>query len=315
MTVLAARAAEFEDGYAWGVVRQLFEAEIRADGGQRLADDAVALAALALTRDTQRGDEDSFAVLHGLYWLTADIAQQAPLLLAVDDLHWADQPSQRFVAHLAHRLEGLAVLLAHTVREPRSGPAQQKSLIAGLAAEASVITLRPAALGAAACAELVRGRLGADPSPAFQDACRELTGGNPLLLRGLLASLAAEGVKGTDAEVPHLRRLTPGSVSRSVLLQLGRMPAAALAAARAVAAADARSRGAPDVAVQCLERALAEPPAAGVRGDVLFELGSAQTFRAPAKPERPARPHVALQRCPARTRMPACRSRRPRRSG
>ena len=385
MTVLAARAAEFEDGYAWGVVRQLFEAEMRAGGGPRLADDAVALAALALTRDAQRGDEDSFAVLHGLYWLTADIAQQAPLLLAVDDLHWADQPSQRFVAHLAHRLEGLAVLLVLTVREPRSGTAQQKSLIAGLAAEASVIALRPAALGAEACAELVRGTLGADPSPAFQDACRELTGGNPLLLRGLLASLAAEGAKGTDAEVPHLRRLTPGSVSRSVLLQLGRMPAAALAAARAVAvlgtaataeraglagldgdasaeaigalmaerfiegeralrfvhplvrsavyqdlappvrqrwhkraarmldeedaasaevtvhllaaaatgdawvvdrlrqaAADARSRGAPDVAVQCLERALAEPPAAGARGDVLFELGSAQTFRAPA---------------------------------
>ena len=235
MTVLAARAAEFEDGYAWGVVRQLFEAEIRADGGQRLADDAVALAAMALTRDAQRGAEDPFAVLRGLYWLTSDIAQQAPLLLAVDDLHWADQPSQRFVAHLAHRLEGLAVLLVLTVREPRSGPAQQKSLIAGLAAEASVIALRPAALGAAACAELARGTLGVDPSPAFQDACRELTGGNPLLLRGLLASLAAEGVKGTDAEVPHLRRLTPGSVSRSVLLQLGRMSAAALAAARAVA--------------------------------------------------------------------------------
>ena len=386
MTVLAARAAEFEDGYAWGVVRQLFEAEIRTGGGQRLADDAVALAALALTRDAPPGDEDSFAVLHGLYWLTADIAQQAPLLLAVDDLHWADRPSQRFVAHLAHRLEGLAVLLVLTVREPRSGTAQQKSLIAGLAAEASVIALRPAPLGAAACAELVRGTLGAGPSPAFQDACRELTGGNPLLLRGLLASLAAEGVKGRDAEVPHLRRLTPGSVSRSVLLQLGRMPAAALAAARAVAvlgtaataeragrladldgdasaeaigalmterliegeralrfvhplvrsavyqdlappvrqrwhkraarildeedaaaaevtvhllaaaatgdawvvdrlrqaAADARSRGAPDVAIQCLERALAEPPAASVRGDVLFELGSAQTFHAPA---------------------------------
>ena len=35
--------------------------------------------------------------------------------------------------------------------------------------------------------------------------------------------------------MPQLRRLTPGIVSRSVLLQLGRMPAAALAAARAVA--------------------------------------------------------------------------------
>ena len=36
MTVLSARAAEYEDGYAWGVVRQLFEAELRSvsPGGQ-----------------------------------------------------------------------------------------------------------------------------------------------------------------------------------------------------------------------------------------------------------------------------------------
>jgi tetratricopeptide (TPR) repeat protein len=48
------------------------------------------------------------------------------------------------------------------------------------------------------------------------------------------------------------------------------------------AAASARARGAPDVATQCLERALAEPPSASVRGDVLLELGSARTFQAPA---------------------------------
>src|SRR5580700_5083135 len=385
MKVLTARAAEFEDGYAWGVVRQLFEADVRAGGGQ-LAGDAVALAARALTGGAEGGDENSFAVLHGLYWLTADIAQQRPLLLAVDDLHWADQPSQRFIAYLVRRLDGLAVLLALTVREPRSGTARDKALTAGLAMETSVITLRPAALSAAACGDLVRRMLGTVPSVAFQHACRELTGGNPLLLRGLLAGLVNEGISGTDADLPHLRRLTPGTVSRSVLLQLGRMPAAALAAARAVAvlgtaatvdrtrrladldgdtcaeaigalmaerlvedeqslrfvhplvrsavyqdlavpvrqrwhqraarmldaegapqeevtvhllaaaaagdpwtvdklrqaAADARRRGAPDVAVACLQRALSEPPAAAVRPEVLFELGQLEAMQDPA---------------------------------
>ena len=383
MKVLTARAAEFEDGYAWGVVRQLFEADVRAGGGQP-AGDAVALAARALTGGAEGGAEDSFAVLHGLYWLTADIAQQRPLLLAVDDLHWADRPSQRFIAYLVRRLDGLAVLLALTVREPRSGTARDKALTAGLAMETSVITLRPAALSAAACGDLVRRILGTVPSVAFQHACRELTGGNPLLLRGLLAGLVAEGISGTDADLPHLRRLTPGTVSRSVLLQLGRMPAAALAAARAVAvlgtaatvdrtrrladldgdtcaeaigalmaerlvedeslrfvhplvrsavyqdlavpvrqrwhqraarmldaegapqeevtvhllaaaaagdpwtvdklrqaAADARGRGAPDVAVACLQRALSEPPAAAVRPEVLFELGRLEAMQDP----------------------------------
>ena len=374
MTVLTARSAEFESGYAWGVARQLFEPETRAEGSEP-AGDAASLAAPALKPGAHRAEEDSFSVLHGLYWLTSGIAQRAPVLLAVDDLHWADQPSLRFVGHLVRRLEGLPVALVLTVREPRSGTAQDKALTASLAAEPGVTVLRPAALGPAACAELVRGALGGQPSAAFLDACRELTGGNPLLLQALLTSLAAEQIGSQDADVPHLRRLTPDSVSRRVLLQLGRMPAAALAAARAIAvlgtaattsragqladldgdacaeavaalmaerliegeralgfvhplvrsavyedlaspvrqrwharaarmldaesappeevtvhllasaaagddwvvrklraaAADARSRGAADVALLCLQRALAEPPATAERADVLFE--------------------------------------------
>src|SRR6202041_2258066 len=134
-----------------------------------------------------------------------------------------DQPSLRFIGHLARRLDGLPVALVLTVREPRSGTAREKALTASLAAEPGVTVLRPAALGRGSCAELVRDALGGQPSAAFQDACRELTGGNPLLLGALLTGLVAEGITGMDADVPHLRRLTPGTVSRSVLLRLGRM--------------------------------------------------------------------------------------------
>ena len=48
------------------------------------------------------------------------------------------------------------------------------------------------------------------------------------------------------------------------------------------AAADARGRGAPDVAIVCLERALAEPPPTAERAELLFELGSLQAMHAPA---------------------------------
>lgn len=393
MTVLAARAAELEGGYAWGVARQLFEPTIRAAAAELMTDSVVALAAPALSHEGYRGEEDAFAVLHGLYWLTAGLAQREPLLVAVDDLHWADQPSLRFVAHLARRLEGLPVLLMVTIREPRSGTAQQKALTGGLAAEQGVTVLRPAAISGQACAELVAEALGDTASPAFRYVCREITGGNPLLLHALLSELAAEGVAGTDADVAHLRRLTPAAVSRNVLLQLGRMPPAALMAARGIAvlgtaattaragrlvgldpdasaeaaaalmaehlvegdhalqfvhplvrsvvyediappvrqrwhyqaarmledesaapeevtvhllasdpsgnpwvvrklrsaAEDARARGAADVAALCLERALAEPPSADDRRDVLLELGMAEIRHDPAK----ARAHLA----------------------
>jgi DNA-binding CsgD family transcriptional regulator len=385
MTVLSARAAEYEDGYAWGVVRQLFTEGQRNRGGGQHGGDAMALAGLALGDGARPGNLDEFAVLHGLYWRTADIAGRGPLLLAVDDLHWADKPSQRFAIHLTRRLEGLPVLLVVTVREPRAGTAQDKALTATLALEPVVVQVRPAPLSLDGCARLVTAQLGRAPAPAFASACQELTGGNPLLVRGLLAALAAEGATCDDADVPHLRRLTPDTVSRYVLLRLGRLPAPVLAMARAItvlgtsattdraarlagldpataadaaevlmaerliegdrqlrfvhplvrsvvytdlaapvrqhwhkqaarlltgagapaaeatthllaaaaegdpmvtgqlraAGADALARGAPEVAVQCLARALAEPPPPGDRAAVLHELGSAESTLAP----------------------------------
>jgi len=35
-------------------------------------------------------------MLHGLYWLVANVADEAPVLFVVDDAQWADEPSLRF---------------------------------------------------------------------------------------------------------------------------------------------------------------------------------------------------------------------------
>ena len=44
--------------------------------------------------------DPSFAILHGLYWLSANLGRRSPLLLCVDDVHWADQASLRFLNYL-----------------------------------------------------------------------------------------------------------------------------------------------------------------------------------------------------------------------
>ena len=62
--------------------------------------------------------------LHGLYWLVAALAEAAePLLLVIDDAHWADAPSLRFVDFLARRVPELAVLVVVGLRprEPGGG--------------------------------------------------------------------------------------------------------------------------------------------------------------------------------------------------
>jgi len=54
--------------------------------------------------------------MHGLYWLVANLAVRAAVVLAVDDLHRADEPSLRWLIYLCHRLERLPVLLVATTR-------------------------------------------------------------------------------------------------------------------------------------------------------------------------------------------------------
>ena len=69
---------------------------------------------LAFAEPVFRADPDSakhpgdvgFARLHGLHWLVANLAERAPLLIALDDVHWADEPSLRFLDHLTRRPPG-----------------------------------------------------------------------------------------------------------------------------------------------------------------------------------------------------------------
>ena len=175
-------------------------------------------------------DEDAFAVLHGLYWLTANLAELQPVLVAVDDLHWSDQPSLRLIAHLTRRLEGLPVLLMATTRPPRSR-AKNAGLLPAIIVDPGVRVVRPAALGSTSCSVIVGAGLGGDPSPDFGQACEEVTGGNPFLLHALVDGLAVEGVQGGDRDVAHVRYLPPRAVTQDVLLRLGRMPPEALAVA------------------------------------------------------------------------------------
>ena len=104
-----------------------------APGRERLLAGAAALAMPAvLGSDATSGDpmEQTFAVLHGLYWLVANLATEAPLVLLVDDVHWADAPSLRFLVYLAGRLEGLAATVIASVRTGDSGSDQE--LVGGL---------------------------------------------------------------------------------------------------------------------------------------------------------------------------------------
>jgi hypothetical protein len=236
--VLSATGAQIERDFAFGLVRQLFEGELLTAGAGRrdqLLAGAAALAApvFAAEHGPTETTDVSHARLHGLFWLTANLADAGPLALVVDDAHWGDAASLRFLDVLARRIEDVPVVLAIGARP--SEPGAEQDLLDGIASGAAVRVLRPAALSAGAISGLVRDTLGEDVDPGFTRACVDATAGNPLLVRELLRTLAAEEVRGRADEAPLVRRAVPGTITRTVVSRLRRLSPESLATARAVA--------------------------------------------------------------------------------
>ncbi|HEV2874179.1 MAG TPA: AAA family ATPase, partial [Thermoleophilaceae bacterium] len=234
---LRARAGELERDFAYGCVRQLLEPVVaRAAGARRdrLLGGAAALSQplFAPAEDCPRPAADgAFSVLHGLYWLLNNIADEGPVALFVDDLHWSDTESLRFLNYLAPRLDGLAVAVLATTR-PGEG---DTAAIARLAAAPETRAIGPRPLSGEATAALCERRLGSEVAPEFAAACREATGGNPFFLEALLREARERGFPTDAAGAQRVRGIGPAAVAQAVLLRLEGRPAAARSLVHAAA--------------------------------------------------------------------------------
>ena len=223
MGVLRARCSELTREYSFGVARNLFESiVIRADSGMR-ATLMRGPAALAEPVFGHGEASDVFGVIHGLYWLTVNLAELRPIVILVDDLPWADDFSLRFLAYLAERLDDVPAALVVAVRS--GDPGADSQLISHVWDEATSPPIRPAEL-----TENAVGALLADALPNREvtaDLTRKVvreTGGNPFLVVAVADAIRA----GEDAEVT-----TPELVRHRVARRLACLPASASALAKA----------------------------------------------------------------------------------
>jgi predicted ATPase len=145
-------------------------------------------------------------------------AQRAPLLLMVEDLHWADETTLAALSRAATAARALPVILAFSTR-PDGDPigAAWRSACSGC----PIMTLDLGPLGAAEATELAR-------SYGFQDdalmrSCVERADGNPLFLDQLLRSAQSGS------------RVLPGTVHSIVLSRLDRLEPAQRASLQAAA--------------------------------------------------------------------------------
>lgn len=235
LRVLSARARPGEQDFSFGVVLQLLEATIASLPPDQQHDAFSGSAGLARPLFDGRSDAalpTPQRLMHGLYWLVVHLAQHAPLLLSVDDLHWSDEPSLHFLGYLAERIEGSPVMVLAATRPPRSF-AESPALI-DLLAIPGLIRLRLRALTSAGVAEVVRARLGY-VDDQFCLACAEVTEGNPFYLQETLRSIGDEQFAPTVTAANRLHQLGAASIARASVFRLLRLGAPAIALVHAFA--------------------------------------------------------------------------------
>jgi len=140
------------------------------------------------------GDRDSGRVEQAsrmVEWLRE--RADAPLLLVVDDLHWADAATLSVLTHVASVLASMPVVVVAAHRPVDAAVARPRSeSIAELQHHGLVLELRGLDVdGTTALVAAVRGQ--PVPGPAAQSVW-EITGGNPLFTRELARALPASAL-------------------------------------------------------------------------------------------------------------------------
>ena len=236
LQVRVARGGVLEHRMPFGIVRQLLEPLVERAGEEersRILEGTAALSLVAFGPRKTGGEEvDAFAPVHGLYWLLANIAEDRPCLLLVDDVQWADSESIRWLDFVARRATDIPVAVVAAVR---SGEPGEPDELEDLRSD-SHASLRPSALSASAQSDLARAWLGLAPADEVLAACDASSRGNPFLLEQLLRTLCADGLEPRDpASARAIPDIAPESVIRSVGARVRSCGVHGAAIARAVA--------------------------------------------------------------------------------
>jgi DNA-binding CsgD family transcriptional regulator len=246
MEVVTAQGSELEGESPFGVLRQALgkpvatatpqEREDLLQGPARLAASLLLGSEDQATSPGPPGADLVPALLHSLYWLLVNLAERRPLLITLDDAHWADAPSLRFVHFVMTPLAELPVSILMALR-PTEGHALHSGagLAAQIAAEptAGLISLQP--LSRDAVAQLVESEFGPGIPDDFSQAVHRATLGNPFFVGELLREIAREQIPRTSEGAQRVLDLVPSNVARAVIMHLGRLAPHAPEVAKATA--------------------------------------------------------------------------------
>ncbi|MFH9353581.1 AAA family ATPase [Kitasatospora sp. NPDC017646] len=293
--VLRARCHDNERDFPYGVVRQLFDPFMRMTSasaatpeflgetpGEFLAEALPAalpgagpgVVPRAFPGGSESAGNGRERVLNNLFHAARSLTSRTPVVMAVDDLHLADEESRQWFSYLARRLDGLPVALLASTADEAADP-----LAAELAALRHARTLTPGPLCDSCVAERVAEEFDAPVDPELAAVCHDLSRGNPLVVEELTARLAAARISPGSPDLDKVLRIGAGTLADTTLswLRQSHPRAAELLTALAVLGADA------DLATAALltgqGELLADDAREALRRTDLIEPGPPETFR------------------------------------
>jgi DNA-binding CsgD family transcriptional regulator len=223
--VLGARARHLTSAAPYEVLRRLLGPAVEQAGGPDALEGAARFAIPLFTP----GADLSHGVDYGCQWLIAWLAERDPLLLAVDDAHWADGASLQVLLDVQAEISAQRVAMVVASR-PVENPETQR-LLAALAAHPDCEVLMPGALSRQAVGELLTERLGQPVTDDVVQECLTMSRGNALYLTELLRWFEADVRPDRQA----LEQNGTLSLRRTVSWRLGELGPAATALAQAAA--------------------------------------------------------------------------------
>lgn len=175
--VLTSAGDILEQDFPWEGVRRLFE--------QGIADSSRQIIPVHPNHD----GPSLVARLHALYWLTIDIVRKAPLVLLIDDSHWLDELSLRWLAYMAGRIDGEPILLLTAARP--GGREDEAGAWAALVSQGKSMDLEPLDEHSS---RLLLAQASREVDESLWSAIWRETGGNPFLLTQVARALRERSV-------------------------------------------------------------------------------------------------------------------------
>jgi DNA-binding NarL/FixJ family response regulator len=201
-------------------VQSLEPRRLDALGDETLAELGHVLPSLNVPGADAGREDERYRTHRAVRRLLETMAATKPLVLLLDDLHWADSGSIELLGALLRRPPAAAVLIALAVR-PRQMPERLSGALARAHGAGTLTRVELSGLSAAESREL----LGAELDGAVAEELYHESGGNPFYLQQLARAPHPKAGDGNGAEVSLAGVDVPHAVAAALAEELALLPA------------------------------------------------------------------------------------------